>query len=177
MNEYKFRVLVDSDTGKTCFRDISISSISTFDKLHNAIIKAFKFKGDQMASFYMSNADWDKGEEIGLMDLTGENEDFQQMSDTLIWDKISKVNDKMVYVYDFLNMWCFYVDLVEINELDSEKEYPFLEFEQGKAPREESKNALFLGDLNSVYNEEGEEDEFGMEDEFGSFENIDDYDF
>jgi len=175
MNEYKFRVLVDSDTGKTCFRDISISSISTFDKLHHAIIKAFNFKGDQMASFYMSNEDWDKGEEIGLMDLTGENEDFQQMSDTLIWDKISQPKQKMVYVYDFLNMWCFYIDLLEINELDGKKEYPFLEFEQGKAPREESKSALFLGDLNSVYDEEG--DEYGMDDEFGTFENIDDYDF
>ena len=174
MNEYKFRVLVDSETEKTAFRDISISNISTFDKLHLAIIKAFKFKGDQMASFYMSNNDWDKGEEIGLMDLTGENADFQQMTDTLIWDKITGVNQKMVYVYDFLNMWCFYVELLEINDLSQEKEYPCVEFEQGKAPREESKNALFLGDLDSIYAEEGEEE---MADEFGSFENIDDYDF
>ena len=143
MNEYKFRVLVDSEEGKTIFRDISISSISTFDKLHTAIINSFNFKGDQMASFFMSNEDWDKGEEIGLMDITGEDADFQQMSDTLIWDKITKMNQKMVYVYDFLNMWCFYVELIEINDLSHEKEYPCVEFEQGESPKEESKNALF----------------------------------
>jgi hypothetical protein len=33
-------------------------------------MSAFEFKGDQMASFYVSNDEWDKGHEINLMDMS-----------------------------------------------------------------------------------------------------------
>ena len=39
-----------------------------------SIIEAFEFRGDQMASFYVSNENWDKGEEISLLDLSEEED-------------------------------------------------------------------------------------------------------
>lgn len=47
----KFRVLLDSDKNEEIFRDILIADSDNFESLYNAIMKAFKFKGDQMASF------------------------------------------------------------------------------------------------------------------------------
>ena len=58
----KFRVLLDSEKKEEIFRDILISDTDNFESLYHAILKSFNFKGDQMASFYVSNDDWDKGQ-------------------------------------------------------------------------------------------------------------------
>jgi hypothetical protein len=175
MKEFKFRVLIDTLEEENAFRDIAIDSSFTFDKLHEAINEAFDFKGDQVASFYLSNEDWDKGQEIGLMDMTGESDDFVEMESTLISEKVEEMNQKLLYVYDFLSMWCFFVELVEINNLDSSKTYPVTELIYGNAPSEESKQIEMVDDLDFMLDEE--DDLYGdIEDEFGSFENIDDYD-
>ena len=174
MKEFKFRVLIDTLEEDNAFRDISIDSSFTFDKLSDAIIVAFGFGGGQMASFYMSNEDWDKGQEIGLMDMSGENGEFEEMINTKIVDKVEVLNQKLLYVYDFLSMWCFFVELIEINEIDSSKDYPMLELEYGQAPDEGSKQMDILSDLGMEDEDESDYDEF--EDEFNSFGNIDDYD-
>ena len=57
----KFRVLLDSKDQEKVFRDILISDSDNFESFYKAIISSFRFEGDQMASFYMSNDDWDKG--------------------------------------------------------------------------------------------------------------------
>lgn len=176
MKEFKFRVLIDTLEVENAFRDISIDSSSSFDALHEAIVAAFGFRGDQVASFYLSNEDWDKGQEIGLMDMTGESDDFIPMDQTIIAEKVEKVNQKLLYVYDFLSMWCFFVELVEINKLSPVKQYPMLEMEFGKAPSEDSKLIELTDDLEDDFDEDyfDEEDE---NDPFGEFENIDNYDF
>jgi len=175
MKEYKFRVLIDTLEEENAFRDIVIDSSFTFDKLHEGINNAFDFNGDQVASFYLSNEDWDKGQEIGLMDMTGESDDFVEMESTQIHEKVDELNQKLLYVYDFLSMWCFFVELVEINSLDPGKVYPITELVYGEAPAEESKQIEMVDDLDFMM-EEDEDDLYGnIEDEFGSFENIDDY--
>ncbi len=175
MKEYKFRVLIDTLEEENAFRDIAINNDFTFDKLHKAINKAFDFKGDQVASFYLSNEDWDKGEEIGLMDMTGESADFVEMIHTPIKEKVDELNQKLLYVYDFLTMWCFFVELIEINPIDSSKEYPTIELVFGEAPAEDSKQIEMVDSLD--FDLDDEDDPYGdIEDEFNSFENIDDLD-
>ena len=173
MKEYKFRILIDTLEEENAFRDISINSSSNFDELHEAITAAFGFKGDQIASFYLSNEDWDKGQEIGLMDMTGESDDFVQMTETSIHKKVDKLNQKLLYVYDFLTMWCFFVELVEINKLSSVKQYPLVELELGVAPDENSKQIDLVDSLDI----EDEEDDDPFSDFEDEFDNIDDYDF
>ena len=167
MKEFKFRVLIDTLEEENAFRDISIDSSFTFDKLSDAIFVAFGFGGGQMASFYLSNEDWDKGQEIGLMDMSGENAEFEEMYKTKIRDKVSELNQKLLYVYDFLSMWCFFVELIEVNELDSTKDYPMLELEFGTAPEEGSKEIDLFDDFDDEEDEESDYDEF--EDEFNSY--------
>ena len=178
MSEYKFRVLIDTQEDEEVFRDIVINSNATFELLHTAIVNAFSFSGKQMASFYLSDEDWNKGDEIGLMDMSGEGEKFSLMSKTLINNLISTKGEKLLYVYDFLNMWCFYVELVDINPIDEEARYPYLELSFGEAPDEDSKDIM-----EGIYTEEDQTSSFyddfddGYDDmEFENFENIDDYD-
>ena len=69
MGAYKFRVLLDSEVENEVFRDILIDEQDDFESLFQAITSAFNFQGEEMASFYMSNDNWDKGHEISLVDI------------------------------------------------------------------------------------------------------------
>ncbi|MBK6527797.1 MAG: hypothetical protein IPG07_20960 [Crocinitomicaceae bacterium] len=66
MPSFKFRVLIDTNTGVDVFRDILISTNDNLELFYQTILTSFNFKNDQMASFYKSNEDWDKGQEITL---------------------------------------------------------------------------------------------------------------
>lgn len=181
MREYKFRVLIDTLANEEVFRDIVINSDATFELLHTAIVNAFEFSGKQMASFYLSDDDWNKGDEIGLMDMSGDGDNFSLMSKTLLKDLIIEKNQKLLYVYDFLTMWCFFVELVEINELDETERYPYLGLSFGEAPEEDSKDIMggveFKEDDTSSFYYDFDDGYDDDDMEFESFENIDDYDF
>ena len=113
---YKLRIVADTDDD--IFIDVAISSKSKFIQLHNTIIDGFKLGGGEMASFYKSNSNWDKGDEITLIDMSfGEDENNKPMcmENTEIQDVLSDKEPKSLYLYDFLNMNIFYIDLVDIS--------------------------------------------------------------
>ena len=64
----KFRVLLDSKENQEVFRDILIKDTDNFESFYNSIIHSFDLSGKEMASFYVSNDNWDKGQ-ISLLDL------------------------------------------------------------------------------------------------------------
>lgn len=167
MRAFKFRVVIDIDKEETIFRDILIREDQTFEELHEAVHSAYNFLGGVMASFYVSNEEWDKGEEIALMNMADERGKGPKMMDsTKISDIIDSVEQKLIYVYDFMRMWCFYVELIEIEDANSVQEYPFLAMSFGDSPLEDSKD-LDLGDMPAM-NMEEEED---LEDEIGGMFN------
>lgn len=139
MPSYKFRVLIDTASNEEIFRDIVVSNNDNLESFYNTIIIAFEFKGDQMASFYKSNDDWDKGQEVTLVDM-GLNDDVDSvliMSDTKIKEVVTEPNQKMILVYDFMRMWCFLIEHVET--LPKNVTQPQISLSVGKAPAEESK--------------------------------------
>ena len=141
-NVFQLRVLVDTQDDKTIFRDIEIKGSQTFLELHHAIQQAFEFDNSQLASFYMSNEDWDKGQEITLMDIPFDDGSVSaSMSATKIGEMVSLVGDKVLYVFDFMLMWCFYIDVVKILPLE-EKAYPICVNSFGDSPNQYSKEVL-----------------------------------
>ena len=66
----KFRISLDSKDKTQIFRDVLISDSDNFESFYKAILNAYNFTEDQMASFYMSNENWDKGFEISLFDMS-----------------------------------------------------------------------------------------------------------
>lgn len=137
---YHFRVLIDYE--KDVFREIAIRSDQTFMDLSHSIISSFEFKGDQMASFYLSNDDWDKGEEIVQFDMEEEGAS-RCMQKTLLSDLLDKKNQKVLYVYDFLRFWIFYIELISFSDIDEKVKYPILVNSIGITPDEESKSMDF----------------------------------
>lgn len=132
---YRFRAILDHENKEDIFRDIEIRKTDTFEDLHNVITQSFGFDGSEMASFYVSNDDWHQGQEIALFDM-GQNEDIRMMNETIIEDVLDEDNTKLIYIYDFLNMWTFLVELGEIVEEAQGTDYPNLLFVCGQVPSE-----------------------------------------
>lgn len=144
MHIYKLRVIID--TVEDVFRDIEINTDATFLDFHSSILKAFGWEGGEMASFYMSNETWDKGEEIPLLDMLDDPE-AKTMKNTFLDHYISKPDEKIIYVYDFLRMWCFYIELMAIKKSAPETVYPKVVVSYGDAPDPNSKEEDLFGDL------------------------------
>ncbi len=168
----KFRVLLDSKENTEIFRDVIIPDSASFEDLYKISIASFGFKGDQMASFYMSNDEWDKGQEITLEDMSFGDEDNTTpvMSTAFVRDFIEAPDQKIILVYDFIRMWIFLLELVGYEKETPEK--PLIALTVGTAPKEDSRSGddndeLFAGE----FDEPGEEDE----DEFGFNDFDDDY--
>ena len=132
---YRFRAILDHDSKEDIFRDIEIRKTDTFEDLFNVLTQSFGFDGSEMASFYVSDDQWQQGQEIALFDM-GENEDIRLMNETIIEDVIDEDQTKLIFVYDFLNMWTFLVELGEIVEEAQGTDYPNLMFVCGQVPSE-----------------------------------------
>ena len=169
---YKIRVILNTE--EDVIRDIAIDSISNLEDLHNAITNAFGFTGDQMASFYRSDETWVQGEEHPLFDM-GEGADRKvQMNQVLLDQVLQKDNDKMLYVYDFFNMWSFYIELIQANFDHQKVERPSLLFSLGLMPNVAPDILFESEDLSADDAEEDDYDEFDDEfdefkDDFGDF--------
>ena len=92
---------------------MEIRKTDTFEDLHNVITQSFGFDGSEMASFYLSNDSWEQGQEIALFDM-GQSNEIQMMNETKIEDLINESETRLIYIYDFLNMWTFLVELGEV---------------------------------------------------------------
>ena len=133
---YRFRVILDNDTEDDIFRDLELHETNTLEDLHNIITQSFGFDGTEMASFYLSDDEWNQGEEISLFDLSEGANAVKLMNETIINDVVHEASTKLIYVYDFFNMWTFFVELAEIVEEIEGTDYPNLMFVQGQIPDE-----------------------------------------
>ena len=133
---YRFRVVLDNDTEEDVFRDLEIRETDTMEDLHNIITQSFGFDGMEMASFYISDDEWNQGEEIAMFDMSEAGNEVMVMGQTIIKDVVHEASPKLIYVYDFLSMWTFYVELAEIVDEAEGTDYPNLMFVHGQIPDE-----------------------------------------
>lgn len=189
VNIFKFRVIIDTE--EDVFRDIEIETDATFEEFHRSILDAFDFEEGEMASFYMSDENWEKGLEIPLMDM--DIKAALSMKSSKLSDLLSKPSDKVLYVYDFMRMWIFYIEMVEVKKDAPSTIYPRVSLVYGDAPSQDSKEMDLFGEEfsedefkevhgNSSEDDDDEEKMFDEDDEFfdaedfdGSYTEKDDY--
>jgi len=128
---YKFRIILDTE--EDIFRDIAIADSDTLEDLHQTISNAFGFDGTEMASFYTCDDKWNQQDEIPLFEMEENSENRQStMRDFVLKDILHQEQTKIIYVYDFLNMFTFFVELASIEEEQIGVSYPTLLFAQGE---------------------------------------------
>ncbi len=142
---YRFRVILDTE--EDVFRDIEIEQDATLEQFHNVITQSFGFDGTEMASFYVSDDQWNQGEEISLFDMSDGSQPVRLMSETTLIDVVHEASPKLIYIYDFLSMWTFLVELAEIAEYESGREYPNVMFVHGQLPDQAPEKEFISDDL------------------------------
>lgn len=166
MRVFHIRILLDSS--EDIFRDIEIEESASFFELHESLIEAFGFSGLEMASFYKSNEYWDKGEEIVLMDTMKDPDQpsVRAMSEIPLHEMFRAPEDKMLYLYDFMRMWIFYVELIEIVDRKPDVTYPQVVLWVGNAPAEDSKSVESMK-FDSDDGDDMYEDDYDFDDDSG----------
>ncbi|MCT7904612.1 Plasmid pRiA4b ORF-3-like protein [Candidatus Ornithobacterium hominis] len=112
----KIRVILDAK--KDVFRDIQISGKQNLLSFHRIVKEAFDLEGEEMASFYLSNENWFQGSEIPLENIFDE-EGGETMAKIQLNEVMGQVGRRMIYVYDFFNMWTFFCETIECDEKEA----------------------------------------------------------
>lgn len=170
---YKFRVILDAE--EDIFRDIAILAEDTLEDLHNAIFNSFGFDGMEVASFYTCDDTWNQEDEIPMFDAGDVPGEQTIMSDYKLSDVLDKENTKIIYVYDFINMWTFLVELAAVEERQAGALYPETLFSHGEMPDEAiEKNfeADMHDDIYGEFEDDLDEDDLDMFEGDDSFEDF-----
>lgn len=131
---YKFTVL--SDEVDNFVRIIKIDPESTFFDLHNTILDSVKYDKNQMTSFFICSDDWEKGQEVTLIEMESSSEyDNLVMEDTKLEELISDEKQKLLYVFDMISDRAFFMELTEIIPGKTVIK-PEISSSEGKAPQQ-----------------------------------------
>ncbi len=161
---YKIRIILD--TKEDIIRTILVDETIDLEILHKTIASSFGFAGQEMASFYRTDDEWTQGEEIPLFNMAEAGEDIS-MKGCVLNETLPDENSKLIYVYDFLKMWTFYVDVVEISD-EKRDDLPQIILTVGEIPAEAPEKEFVAEKV-----DDGFGDEEDIDDEFGHFDDFD----
>ncbi len=133
---YRFRVTFE-DYDET-YRDIAIKSTQTFEDLHHVIQSSIGFDASKPASFYMSNDNWIKGDEISTeVRVNKQGEKSVLMKDSRLCDFMADPHQKIYYISDYDAKWTFFIELFKLLPKDDiSSSYPACIKSSGEAPRQ-----------------------------------------
>lgn len=164
---FQFRITLEGE--EATFRDIEIQARDSFEDFHNAIVQAYGFDGMEMASFYLTDKEWNPIEEFTLFDMSEEEEQEENdklcMNEVFLEDKINEDQTQMVYIYDFLDLWTFRIELHGITQNDEAESYPRLVYAEG------------VIDYQSGLDDFDSSDDFDLEEEVDAEDLFDQYNF
>lgn len=143
MAVYKFKLTFEDY--EDINRVIEIKSSQTFFDFHKIILESIGFDTKQLASFYLSNDNWRKLQEITLENMTDDPENpIPEMKDAKLSQYINDPHQKFVYVYDFIELWTLHLELFGIDVKDNPKfTYPRVAKSVGLAPKQYDKVQRF----------------------------------
>lgn len=171
MKHYLLKCIYEGQ--EIAFIDVLISEKKNLKSLHDTLIKALDFSGDQLAAFYEINEDFEIISEIGVADFMNHE---KQMDNILISEVFSEEGDQLLYTYDFLNEYKFTIECIEVTSSNEDvlsvtKKYGDLPKEKQSTITNEDAESILL---NAIMGDEFEDDDMDSFDE-EDFESLDDY--
>jgi len=156
----RLRIILDWEK-EDVYRDILVPAKFNLEHLHLGIVRSFQLDEGEMASFYQTDSNWNQGVEIPLMAFDPAQ---PSMTDYAVSEFFLDKGDKLLYIYDFLNMWTFYIEQIE--ESDEDLDQIKLALKHGERPAEAPvKNMRADEDGEESFPEDEEDDEdYGFND-------------
>ena len=111
-----YRFTFSCEEGDPAFRRVfEADADATFLQLHEAILKSVGYPDDQMTSFFLCNDEWEKGQEVTLVEMDSNFEyDNMVMNETRLSDLIEEVGQRLIYIFDPMFERYFFGSLKEI---------------------------------------------------------------
>jgi hypothetical protein len=133
---YRFKVTFEDYDDVT--REIDIKSNQTFEALHKAIHQSTSYDAERSSSFYISNDQWTKGEEITyLPNQKRIDRGISLMEKVKLSSFIDDPHQKFYYIYNFDRPYDFHVELMKIIlDEDPKLTYPHIVRSVGDAPKQ-----------------------------------------
>ena len=133
---YRFRITFEDYDDVT--REIDIKSNQTFEDLHRAIHKSTGYNSEYPSSFYISNDQWTKGEEITyLPNQKRIDRGVALMDKVKLLSYIDDPHQKFYYTFNFDRPFDFHVELMKIILDDAPGVvYPAVIKSVGEAPKQ-----------------------------------------
>jgi len=147
----KYLIRITLESKDDIIREIEINSEEKLVDLHNYLIKIFDLNTKELASFFTVDNDLEIQQEIPLFSFEENN---PKMEDFKLENLLFEKHDKLIYLFDYMKMWRFLVELIDIQEGIAKKRCTM---EIGKIPKE-APEIIFSIDLdNDSHFEEDEE--------------------
>jgi hypothetical protein len=133
---YRFRVTFEDYDDVS--RDIDVKSNQTFEDLHKAIHQSTGYNHEYPSSFYISNDQWMKGEEITYMPNQKRiDRKIPLMEKIKLSSFIDDPHQKFYYTFNFDRPFDFHVELMKIILEDTPGvTYPSVIRSVGEAPKQ-----------------------------------------
>jgi hypothetical protein len=132
---YRFRVTFEDYDDVS--REVDIKSTHTFADLHQAIHQSIGYNPDHSSSFYISNDQWTKGQEIAFKPSERKiSRGVALMENSKLAAFIDDPHQKFYYTSNFDRPFDFHVELVKILDETAGVTYPATVKTTGEAPRQ-----------------------------------------
>ncbi|WP_448702999.1 hypothetical protein ACFGVR_11665 [Mucilaginibacter sp. AW1-3] len=135
MAVYRFKVSFEDYDDVT--REVDIKSTHTFEDLHRAIHLSTGYKPEYSSSFYISNDQWIKGEEIAYMPSQRKiDRGVALMEKSKLSSFIDDPHQKFYYTFNFDRPFDFHIELIKILDDAPGVTYPHVAKSTGEAPKQ-----------------------------------------
>ena len=129
--QLKFRIILN--VKNDVLRDIIVDSSISLIEFSNIISSEFGFDSSEISTFHHTDENWEQLEEIKIFKIDDQDKIMDNVSISNFF--IAK-DDKLIFIYDFLNYWTFFVELYEVGEFNiNDKKYLTIN-SIGKVPKE-----------------------------------------
>ncbi|MAJ13192.1 MAG: hypothetical protein CMD09_04235 [Flavobacteriales bacterium] len=147
--KYNIRIILESK--EDVIRDIEINSNCLLSELHFFLIECFELNKNELASFYTTNNELEIINEIPLISFEKRSSNMDNTNLELILDE---GNNNLIYVYDYMKMWRF---LIQLKSIEENFDFKKCTNKIGEMPKD-APEINFSEDQNEY--EEGIEDEY-----------------
>ncbi len=186
---YRFKVRFEEQDD--FLREIELRADQTFEDFHQAILGNLGLDPGMLASFFICDHRYRKQKEIKLVDQgnttepginDGEDDEMTAternsvMHKSDLKDFIDDPHQRLIFLYDYLNKWTFYLELQKILPKDKNQTYPRFSRSEGPVPRELTATPRQIPGVETQMDFSFDDDEVAPEDISG-LDQIDDEDF
>ena len=161
---YLFRII--SDENPAFLRDLVADDSDTFLDFHQILQKDLGYDPAQLASFFITNHEWEKQQEITLIDMMSDpGVSTFTMDQTTLGEHLHDLNQRMIYVFDFFSDRAFYIELIESSDENSPKLTPFIGDSKGDPPPQLALDRLLSEESEeNLFDEDEDQEDLRLDD-------------